>query len=104
MVYPAEEKAHVQGRQSGFSGSLPSGRSCRDKIGTMGGFMSQSTSRIWLAIGLAGMAVSLAGPASKELLAQQSPSSSLRLYVMDCGNLGGDNPLAMAAYLVVHPK
>lgn len=77
-----------------------------DRIHAVGELMSHYTvSRRRLAAGMVGVAVALAGMATREILAQQSaPVSSARLYVLDCGNLGGDNPLAMGAYLIVHPK
>ena len=34
----------------------------------------------------------------------QQAVASLRLYVLDCGDLGGNNPLAVPVYLVVHPR
>lgn len=37
------------------------------------------------------------------VLAQQA-ITSLRLYVLDCGDLGGNNPLAVPVYLIVHPR
>ncbi len=64
--------------------------------------MSHTLSPIRFGAGLIGVAFCLAG-LSRGMLAQQSPAS-LRLYVMDCGDLGGATPLAMTAYLVVHPK
>src|SRR5580765_2481754 len=42
----------------------------------------------------------LAGSSTR---AQQSVQS-LRLYVLDCGDLGGASPLAVPVYLVVHPR
>jgi glyoxylase-like metal-dependent hydrolase (beta-lactamase superfamily II) len=41
---------------------------------------------------------------STATVAAQKPMTPLRMYVIDCGNLGGANPLAMVAYLIVHPR
>jgi N-acyl homoserine lactone hydrolase len=43
------------------------------------------------------------GILSASAVAQQSVRS-LRLYVLDCGDLGGASPLAVPVYLVVHPR
>jgi N-acyl homoserine lactone hydrolase len=42
----------------------------------------------------------VAGPST---VAQQA-TQSVRLYVLDCGDLGGAAPLAVPVYLVVHPR
>jgi glyoxylase-like metal-dependent hydrolase (beta-lactamase superfamily II) len=41
--------------------------------------------------------------AGSSIVAQQGVQS-LRLYVLDCGDLGGASPLAVPVYLVVHPR
>jgi glyoxylase-like metal-dependent hydrolase (beta-lactamase superfamily II) len=63
----------------------------------------RTTSRVRFALGLIGLAFVLSGVTPQGVAAQQAPTS-LRLYVLDCGNLGGETPLAMTAYLIAHPK
>src|ERR1700732_3351463 len=59
--------------------------------------------RLWTAVRpvmcLLGFCV-LAAPSA---VAQQAVQS-LRLYVLDCGDLGGASPLAVPVYLIVHPR
>jgi N-acyl homoserine lactone hydrolase len=50
------------------------------------------------AIGLA-LAMLIGPPAGA-----QQPVDSLRMYVLDCGDLGGASPLAVPVYLAVHPR
>src|SRR5438876_486801 len=54
---------------------------------------------------IAQLVVSLIGVGilSASAVAQESVLS-LRLYVLDCGDLGGASPLAVPVYLVVHPR
>ena len=54
--------------------------------------------------GHAGRGRSCVGALTSQTVCAQQNAASLRLYVLDCGDLGGANPLAVPVYLVVHPR
>jgi N-acyl homoserine lactone hydrolase len=58
---------------------------------------------IWTAVPLATALFTSTAVTGRPATAQQ-PVSSLRMYVLDGGDLGGASPLAVAMYLFVHPR
>lgn len=61
--------------------------------------------RRWTAVRFAlGLLCLVATGQAAPRIAGQPPPSSLRLYVLDGGDLGGANPLSVAMYLIVHPR
>jgi N-acyl homoserine lactone hydrolase len=59
--------------------------------------------RLWTAVRLVIILFGLYVVVSASTFAQQ-PVRSVRLYVLDGGDLGGASPLAVPVYLVVHPR